>query len=238
MIQINLLPDVKREYLHAQQMKHLFVVLSILVSIIAATLLVLMFLYVQVLQPHHRKNIQADIDTSVKAFKGKKDAVKIVTVQGALEQLPSLKDQQLVTSRFFVYLKSFTPFDVSYSQVAFDTTAKTFALTGQTVSYQEANVLANNLKSAQFSYKKDGTTQTTHPFSSIVFGSLSQGKDDQTGKPVSFVLNFQFDPILFDQGITDMTVKVDADSDHLLLPPTQKPFGNTLPGTLTPGVTP
>ena len=44
MIQINLIPDVKREFLKAQRTKHTFVAGSILISIVAATATVLVYL--------------------------------------------------------------------------------------------------------------------------------------------------------------------------------------------------
>ncbi len=231
MIQINLLPDVKREYLHSQQVKHTVVVLSILASVAMFALLALLFIYVQVLQPHHRSNIQKDIDASISTLKKKQDtAVKVVTVQGALEQLSGLQDKKLITSRLFDYLKEFTPNDVVYDQVTADTTTSTLTLQGETSSYQSANVLANNLKSAKFSYKRDSTEQTSTPFSAIVFSSLNQASQTQstTKYPVSFQLTFQFDPVMFDEAITDTTIKVDANSEQLLIP-SAKPFNDTAP---------
>jgi len=54
MIQVNLLPDVKQEYLKAQQTKHTVLVGAVLVSIVVSALTILFFAYVQVVQPQYR----------------------------------------------------------------------------------------------------------------------------------------------------------------------------------------
>ncbi len=226
MIQVNLLPDVKREYLRAQQMKHMFTVISILTTIIAVSLLVLLFAYVQVVQPRHRTNLQKDIDSGIADLKKKNDAVKIVTVQGVLEQIPGLQDKKLITSNLFTYLTEFTPRDVSYSEIKLDLTTNTLSLSGQTTTLERANVLANNLKSASFSYKQNDATQTLKPFSNIVFSSLGKTEETQGNKNVGFQITFQIDPTMFNQAISDQKIKVNASSEELLLPSAQ-PFNET-----------
>lgn len=229
MIQVNLLPDVKREYLRAQQVKHTFTIGSILITILAVSLMGLLFAYVQVVQPRHRVNLQKDIDTAITDLKNKEDAVKIVTVQGVLEQVPGLQDRKLITSKLFTYLTEFTPRDVSYSEIKLDLATNTLSLGGQSNTIEQANVLANNLKSANFTYKQDDASQNLKPFSNIVFGSLNKTEQAVSGKNVSFQVSFQVDPILFSQKISDNKISVNAASEELLLPTTQ-PFNETTPG--------
>lgn len=223
MIQVNLLPDVKREYLHAQQMKHTFTVISILASIAAIALLALLFMYVQVVQPRHRTNLQKDIDSGINDIKDKKDAVEIITVQGVLEQIPALQDKKLITSNIFQYLSSFTPKDVSYGELKLDFSNNTAVFTGQTTTLERANVLANNLKSATFTYKDGDANQSVKPFLSIVFSSLGKTEQADNGKDVGFQITLQFDPILFSQKISDAKITVNASSEDLALP-SAKPF--------------
>lgn len=230
MIQVNLLPDVKREYLRAQQVKHMFTVISILATLTTLSLLVLLFVYVQVVQPRHRANVQKDIDSSTAELKNKKDAVKIVTVQGVLEQIPGLEDKKLITSKLFGYLVEFTPREVSYSEVKLDLAANTLSLNGQTTTLERANVLANNLKSAEFAYKQDDASQKVKPFTNIVFNSLGKTDQAEDNKNVSFQITFQLDPVMFNQKTTGGKITVNASSEELLLPSSQ-PFSETaLPG--------
>lgn len=223
MIQINLLPDVKQEYLKAQQMKHAFTVVSILASLAAVAVLGLLFAYVQIVQPRHRANLQKDIDSGISEIKDKKDAVEIVTVQGVLDQIPALQDKKLITSNIFQYLSSFTPRDVAYSEIKLDFNTNTAVFTGQTTTLERANVLANNLKSAKFNYKEGDSNQSLKPFSSIVFSSLGKTEQADSTKDVGFQITLQFDPLLFNQKITNQKITVNASSEELALP-TEKPF--------------
>lgn len=225
MIQVNLLPDVKREYLHAQQVKHLFTVVSILATLLAVSLMGLLFAYVQFIQPRHRANLQKDIDAGISQLKSKDDGVKIVTVQGVLEQLPTLQDQKLITSRLFGYITEFTPRDVSYSSVTLDLSANTLTLGGQTTTLERANALANNLKSATFAYRQDDADKTAKPFSNIVFSNLGKTEQADGGNDVSFSIILQLDPIMFNQSISNARISVNASSEELLLP-SDKPFNN------------
>lgn len=224
MIQINLLPDLKKEYLRSQQMKHLVVVGAIFASLLSMAVLTLLFMYVQFVQPRHRANLQNDIDSGIQEMKDKKDAVKIVTVQGVIEQIPALQDKKPKTSFLFNYLTGFTPNAVSYNEVKLDLSTNTLSLTGQAQVLEQTNELANNLKSATFTYNQNGSQKSIKPFSKVVFASL--GKAEQTttnGKLVSFQLTTTLDPIMFDQAITEGNLAVNAASEQLLLP-TAQPF--------------
>lgn len=223
MIEINLLPSVKLEYLKSQQTKHAVVIGSILISLVSVGLLTLLFIYVQVVQPKYQSNVQSKIDSALEDSKTKKDAVKVVTVQGALEQIPALQDKKLITSNMFIYLKEFTPRDVSYSNVKIDLTASSLVLQGSATNFEQANVLANNLKSAKFTYSKSDDKQNIAPFTDVVFDGLTKSVQAQDGKNVSFQITLKVDLTIFDQSIKDGKISVNSSSEELLLP-SDKPF--------------
>lgn len=229
MIQVNLLPDVKQEYLKAQQTKHTVLVGAVLVSIVVSAFTVLFFAYVQIVQPQYQKRVQGDIDSGIQEIKKKPNAQRIVTVQGVLEQIPALKDKQVATSRIFDYLTQFTPRVVTYNKVTLNLETNNLTISGSTVSYEKANELANNLKSAQFSYTKADVEQKTQPFTGVVFNSLGKSESATDGRPVSFEITFTFDPVMFDPSITNNSIKVNASSEELLLPDS-KPFKELTPG--------
>ncbi len=223
MIEINLLPSVKLEYLKSQQTKHAVVIGSILISLVSVGLLTLLFIYVQVVQPKYQSNVQAKIDSALQDSKNKKDAVKVVTVQGALEQIPALQDKKLITSNMFIYLKEFTPRDVSYSNVKIDLTESSLVLQGGATNFEQANVLANNLKSAKFTYSKSDDKQNITPFTDVVFDGLTKSVQAQDGKNVSFQITLKVDLTIFDQSVKDGKISVNASSEELLIP-SDKPF--------------
>lgn len=223
MIEINLLPQVKKDYLKAEQMKHTVIVASVLLSIVSIVIVALLFAYVSVVQPQHQKNVQEDIDSGLTDLKGKENAVKIVTVQGALDSLPGLEDTELATSRLFTYVAGFTPRSVSYSNIKLNVDESSLTLQGTASNFEQANVLANNLKGATFNYVQSESKQSAKPFTNVVFDGLSRSEQAQDTKNVSFQITLTFDPIIFNQSIDGGTLKVDASSEELLLQE-QKPF--------------
>lgn len=227
MVKINLLPDLKLEYLHSQQTKRAVIVGSALVSISGIALLILFFVYVQVIQPQHRANIQTDIDSAVSQMSQVPDGVKMVTTQGALEQLPALQDKKNITSRLFGYIKSFTPRTVSYTEVRLDLETNTLSFTGVTKDLKQANILANNIKSAELSYKQNDSQQKMKPFSKVVFTNLGRADSTNEKDLVSFQVDFQVDPIMFNQSLEDIKITVDAASKELLIPSNADPSFTT-----------
>lgn len=223
MVRVNLLPDVKRDYLHAQQTKHAVIIGSVLVSVGAIAIMVLLFVYVQLIQPQHRANIQEDIDSSISQIKEVPDAVKMVTVQGALEQLPALQDKKSITSRIFAYIKGFTPRSVAYSEVMLNLDTGMVTLRGSTDDLKQANVLANNLKSAELAYTQNDSKQKIKPFTKIVFNSLGRSDSSTGGRLVNFQIDFLFNPVMFNESISDINLSVDAASKELIIP-SAKPF--------------
>ncbi|MCA9308860.1 hypothetical protein KC973_00630 [Candidatus Saccharibacteria bacterium] len=223
MIEINLLPQVKKDYLKAEQMKHTVIVASVLLSVVALVIVGLLFAYVSVVQPQHQKNVQGDIDSGLSDLKGKDNAVKIVTVQGALETLPGLEDKQLATSRLFVYVAGFTPRSVLFSNIKLDVTESTLTLQGTAATFEQANVLANNLKGAKFTYVQNESEESVQPFSNVVFDGLSRSEQAEDTKNVSFQITLTFDPIIFNQSVEAGKLQVNASSEDLLLQD-EKPF--------------
>ncbi len=223
MVRVNLLPDVKREYLHAQQTKHAVIIASVLVSVGAIAMMVLLFVYVQLIQPQHRANIQEDIDSSISQIKGVPDAVKIVTVQGALEQLPALQSSKNISSRVFTYIKGFTPRSVAYSEVTLNLNTGMLTLRGATDDLKQSNVLANNIKSAELTYTQGDAKQKIKPFSKVVFSSLGRAESTAGNRSVNFQVDFLVNPIMFNESIKDIKLSVDAASKELIIP-TAKPF--------------
>src|SRR5215467_2991209 len=99
MIQFNLLPDVKIQYLKAQRQKHLVVFISTIAIIAAIALFAFLVTFVDVLQKKNLSDLNADIQTNSNQLKSTPDLSKILTVQNQLKALPGLHDQKAVATR-------------------------------------------------------------------------------------------------------------------------------------------
>jgi hypothetical protein len=94
MIQFNLLPDVKQQYIRAKRMKRTAIVVSFLVAASSVFVFVMLFLSVYVFQKKHIDNVNNDIQASVKTLKETPNLNKILTIQNQLNTLPSLHAQK------------------------------------------------------------------------------------------------------------------------------------------------
>lgn len=196
MIQLNLLPDVKKEYLKSQRMKRNIISLSILASIIAAVLVLLLALYVHGAQRIARNQLQGDIDKSNQELQGLNDINKVLTVQGALASLPELHDKKNINSRLFDYLKVVVPNEVSLNKLELAHKGNTLKMTGRSNDYKSLNVFVDTLKSAKVTYGPDDSRSTVTPFKNVTIANATKSSDTQ--KPgIEFVVNLEFDPVIF-----------------------------------------
>ena len=101
MLQFNLLPDVKLEYVKTQRTKHLLTLLSFAASAAGIGILVLSVITVDVVQKVALNNLNGDIKKYSTQLKQIPDLDKILTVQNQLGTLTSLHDKKPVTSRMF-----------------------------------------------------------------------------------------------------------------------------------------
>lgn len=215
MSQINLLPDIKRKYLKSQQIKHTVIVASVLLSIVVFTIAALLFAYVRIVQLQHRQNLQEDIDAALQKQKEFPEASKLVTIQNALKQIQTLQGNKTITSRSFSYIGSVTPVDIVYRSFSYNGDTSLLTITGTAPSTEKVNELANNIKSATYSYEKDDKEITGKPFTSSRFSSpISKNEDDGS---VSFTIEIGLASELFAQGDEKIQIYVDASSEKLLM---------------------
>ncbi len=188
MIQFNLLPDVKLQYIKTQRSKRIVMVSSIVAAGVALAFFIILFLSVQVAQKKHLNDLSKDITTQVKTLSSTKGVNKILTIQNQLKSLPGLHADKPISSRLFAYISQITPALASISKLDMDLTLNTLTVTGSADSVVTVNKYADTLKFATY---KSTKTDTGKPFSNVVTTiNLTDAK-------ASYVLTFNFDPILF-----------------------------------------
>src|ERR1017187_3214560 len=139
MIQFNLLPDVKLQYLKARRLRRLVVSASTIAIIASLTLLLLLVGTVYVFQKKNLSDLNRDIGTYSGQLQNTPNLDKILTVQNQLNVLTSLHNQKAVASRLFGYLKQITPSAASISQLNVDYTKHTISFTGSAKSLDIVN---------------------------------------------------------------------------------------------------
>lgn len=207
MVQLNLLPDVKKEFLKSQRMKRNIISFSIIAAIVVGLLVLLLALYVHGAQRIARSQLQKDIDKSSKELQSQKDISKILTVQGALAVLPALHEQKYINSRFFDYLKVLVPNDASLSKVDLSNTGTTLKITGRSADYKTLNIFADTLKRAQFSYGPKDQREVIAPFSNVTIASANTASG-ANAKGIDFTIDLQFNALIFAATTKDPSMSV------------------------------
>lgn len=189
MIQFNLLPTIKLDYVKTQRNKRMTMAVSTLVIIASLTILVLLFFVVQIVQQQHSKHLSADIKTEAAKLEAVPDLDKILTIQNQLNSMSALHDKKPVTSRLTSYIKKLTPANINITSLTVDFGASTMTIEGLGKSASTVNKFVDTLK---FTKYKTAETEA-NAFSSVVLSAFGR---DGSGK-VTYQVSLNYDPAIF-----------------------------------------
>ncbi|HSD56395.1 MAG TPA: hypothetical protein VLA92_04560 [Candidatus Saccharimonadales bacterium] len=194
-VQFNLLPDIKIEYLKAKRQQHMVVLISVLASVVAISVFVLLISVVYGLQKKNLNDLNADIKSSSKELQETKDLNKILTVQNQLKALPGLHDNKLVTTRMYDYFTQATPVAASLSKLDADFTLNTMTISGSASDLTTVNTYVDTLKFTKFTTKTQ--TDGKNAFSDVVLSTFTRDE-----KGATFSIALKFDPLIFSNNET------------------------------------
>ncbi len=200
MVQFNLLPDIKLQYIKAQRTRHLVAFVATMASVISIGLLLLALFFVYGVQKQLIRNLDNKIAKSSSSLKKVEDVDKILTIQNQLSSLTTLHEGKPTASRVFGYLQKTTPGQVSLNKLQLDFSTSTITVGGTAPSLDAVKVYADALKTAKYTVGSD--TTKTSAFTEVVLTSFS--RDD---KGASFTITAKFSADLFD---TTKTVNLEV----------------------------
>ena len=193
MIQFNLLPEIKIQYIHARRQKHLVLLVSGLTIAASLVAIVTLVSIVFVIQKKSVADLNRDITAASKELKDTPNLTKMLTVQNQLGVLPQLHDQKAVASRLFGYITQSTPVEASISRLNVDFVTQSMTMSGSANTLETVNRFTDTLKFT--TYHTEGEPKTEQPaFSNVVLTSF--GRDS---KGASYTITFSFDPIIFSE---------------------------------------
>ena len=197
MAQLNLLPDVKLEFLRTTRNKRLVIGISIVVILASLAVLALLGSIVYVFQKKNLSDLNRDIQTYNTQLKNTPDLDKVLTVQNQLNSLTALHEDKAVAARLTGYLTQLTPTAVSISQLDTDFVENTMTVTGSAASLDIVNTYADTFKFTTYqTVSADGTAEgeATRAFADVVLSQFSRNSEG-------------FDPVIFDNASeTKLTV--------------------------------
>jgi hypothetical protein len=203
MIQFNLLPDIKLQYIRTQRIKRLITSISILVTVISVLSFGSLLAYTDVYQSAQLTHTNKEISLAKKQLSSNTNLNKILTIQNQLESLPALDAQKPVVSRLFNYLQQLTPSTATIASVNIDYGLDTVILSGSANSMKTINQYVDTIKFTNISKTKNSGPSNTPAFSNVVLSNFQV----QNGG-ASYTITFSFNPIIFNV----------SDNTHLVIP--------------------
>lgn len=214
MIELNLLPDVKLQYVHAQRARRRVISVVSVGGIVAVGLVVLFALYVYAVQPVRGLVIDNGIKDANSKLTQVKDLNNYLTVQQQLADLPALHQAKPMYSRiidFLSVLNPSAPNSMRVTQLSIDSDSDANGVTIQAYAptYTAATVYESTLRSAQFTYTKDGQAQDPVAlFDSVSLSNTALGQDSSGNKVVNFTVALEVNPAVFAFASTSTGVSV------------------------------
>jgi len=193
MIQLNLLPDVKLQFIKAQRQKRLIMSASIITTIACGVLFAFLVLTAQVVQKKSINDLTRDITARSADLTETEELDKILTVQNQLNTLPGLHDQKVISSRLFDVLRQVTPQNASIANLTVDFSGNTMIIDGKADSVRTINAFVDALKQA--SLTTTNNPEKRNAFKNVVLTSFGRAEE------ATFSISLEFDPTIF--GVTE-----------------------------------
>lgn len=195
MIQLNLLPDVKIQYIKAQRTKRLVMAASFIVGGVSFGILAILFLATS-FQQQHLNNLDKDIREKSEQLKAEKDIDRILTVQNQLGAIDSLHAQKPAVNRLGNFLPKLTPKNVTISNLEISFTESTVIIDGNAKSIKKVNEFIDTLKFTDYNQGDE----TSKAFSEVILASFQRSSSEESAgeDPVNYQITFSFDPVIFD----------------------------------------
>lgn len=191
MIQFNLLPSVKLEYMKARRSKHVAMLGAGVVAGVSLLILVLLFLNVQ-LQAKHSNDLTKDIKNQSKQLQDTQDISSILTVQNQLRSLAALHAGKPDAARLIDYVRQTTPVGVTISGVDTDFVANTISVKGKALDIKTVNIYVDTLKFTTYQ-SADGNSKG-NAFKNVVLSSIST---DSSNGSATYEVQLTYDPAIF-----------------------------------------
>ena len=202
MIQFNLLPDVKLEFVKARKAKHMVMSISVIVSIVAIFILLISFFFVNGVQKKSIRDLNGDIAKYTTKVKNTPNLNKILTIQNQINSLPNLEAQKPATQFLFKYLAQITPNPVTISQLSLSLSTNALAISGEAPTLAIVDQFVDTLKFS--TYTIGNSTHTTDAFSNVVLLSFGLPAPNSGAISAGYTIDANFDPVIFntDDGAT------------------------------------
>jgi hypothetical protein len=226
MIEINLIPDVKKELLKAQRVRSTVISMAVIVGIGAIALVVVLCIWVFGVQIARSAITDNIIKTQSQKLASVSDISNTLTIQNQLSLLTKMHASKHIDSRAFDVLTTINPpqpNDVAINKMTLDSTSNTITLSAQAANgYPALEVFKKTIEATTFKYTQDGQNQSVPLASGMSDSDRSYGEDVTGAKVLRFTLVFTYPDVLFAPNLSNARIvaptKANATDSYLGVP--------------------
>lgn len=209
MIEINLIPDVKREFIHAQKMRNVAIATSILIGAIAAGVVIVLGLLLGA-QALHESIARGQVKDQFKQLQSIDNIDNVLTIQNQLSKISSINDKKTIDSRLFDVLAAISPSapnDIKISNVQLNPADKMLTIEGSAANgFAATETFRKTILNTKLESMADGQTTTVPLSEEVTMGETSYGEGADGSKVLRFTLSFVYPDGLFDNTLKSLRI--------------------------------
>lgn len=200
MIQINLLPDIKQEYLRARRTRNTAISIAIIAGLAAGAVVVLLALILGALATRE-VFVDNTINTEYEKMSQVENLSELVTLQNQLDLISSQHENKSMNSRLFSFLQAINPTspnDVQFSSVTLNPESSTLTLEGMSDGgYPAVESLTKTIANTELEYVS-GQERYSEPVAvKIAVAETGYGEDSSGKRVVRFKVTVEYHQKLF-----------------------------------------
>lgn len=212
MIGLNLLPDVKKEFIKAQRTRNTVISLSILTMAAVGGATIVLALFVYVAQSAMINLKKDEITKRQSTLAAKPEVGKYLTIQNQLDALKGLHDadHKILYSRLFDYLPQLNPappHNVKIGSIKVSKKDTSMDIQGNATDFKGMDTFKNTLENATISYKNGETSSELKLFPQVSIKSAALSSENNIAY-VSFEFSVTYSKEAFSPDATEVKLNV------------------------------
>lgn len=212
MIEINLIPDVKRELLKAQRVRATVITGSITIGVISLSIVAVLLIYIFAVQTVRSAVADESIKTESQKLTSVEDLDKVLTIQNQLSKISELNAKKKIASRLFDVVGATIPPEpntVRLSSLSLDTANSRLVLEGQAANgYPALEIFKKTVDGAVVRFMQNDAEQEVKLATNISTSDISDGQDASGARVLRFTLAFTYPIELFAPAAEDLRIAI------------------------------
>ena len=209
MIQINLIPDIKRELLRAQSMRRSAISVSIIVGLVAGGIVVALAIYLGVLALHEtitRGNIKSEYNQLTQV----ENIDNVLTIQQQLKMIDGQQTARTMDSRLFDILGAINPpapNDVKFSSIKLDPNNNLITIEGSAVNgYSATETFRKTILNTKVESGSGDTAKSEPLTDDVTIAETTYGESADGSHVLRFSISFAYPKGLFDNSLKNIKI--------------------------------